>query len=1625
MWKSGLSQALSLDRGALLESVTDSYEHYALTKHVKNGTMRTDEAVLLWRRSDEAALRKTGSMRIDDARRTGRSRTNASPRSPPPANFGLEFTGQSMFSLSDTSLASPSKMTLSQQRFFSKQDKQVEEIRLARASEELFVAFRRLCSPEYLGHNWTLANWAAVAQVLARLRGLAHASGWLPRHASSQSLSGSFEATVDSPSMEDFGQAGPADAGEGMLEARILRMACFLSQSQPQGPLRDLQSKLSEEVRALSGISLAQFRECGVVLGRLMDAKETESQKKLDRALADSYAGFARNMAVLRQRLGDEMHHALQETQAPLWSAAVAARSLPSGALADSLAHEVTAFPGPGFRVFEQGEGDSFGPLHQNVLLSCLSSLAEVAPGQGGSWGKSEEDRRLERVLERVLSSSQGAPESAGTGDPPHVASFNVEFTTAQLRRMQRAVRDRDPQVAGAQGLLQDTLDRYSELARAMVAAYGDESILRASPAEVAQHEALLGLVRELRELWRDAGALLEASRRADLLALERVRVRHRKVVLNAFRKGGDEAAAVVLARLALVDEMLEDPSERRFTKSVPLTMRKSYELVEGIVASLGVGGADAPARQPHRRRRWLRCPHCTTHVVVAGEVWCQLMHRFLYAEAAFDPVSALGREPLSQREFRILSVLLELQMSERTCNVVYESAVDLTQEITGDAAGQATVAGLQELVHRYGERGSGDLGIVVSAALSAAWVGVHSMYEDQRSPGGQKERVRRTSHMEVEGEKVRKALKTRAAKRKSIFAARPRPGGRDVSPGGEEREVQSKTSGGKSKKSFVSAIARALGKTESDARTPWGHQAEQSAQHKKAAAPMVCQRCLAGDMPNFPHVSVGVLSRDNFARGGGSPEPGGSPAPDFGTAARPRETTSNKRGPGGGHVPSVESFVHADMGDELIEEQFGEDMVLSMATSVLASSILLCKDERGAYFRWLARIVLYSSTSVLERSEATPQPREATPHGHRTGNVPAARERGPHLGRDPGIGDPLPSLSKPSTPLHAATIATGLALAATSHGGHELEDGEDMQADPALPEPILKALRHDCGLSHPNDKRDGLDESPPTRDSFIGLDLKEARRTMALRMFDDVQDRFAKGGTSIAHRLKRKARAARLVVGLRALNVDAHATQNLQRELQGVAESTVPSFTGAILVGGAARAAQFLLKPNGISRHRTHSRPQSQQGHIGQGAQESPGGPGRAAAGETGLLTAAEVVQLNSSSALQCYDQVGLGCSLAQQRVAAALQFLERQVFPQAHNDPDGGGPAQTQGAPNSRRRRGGKIQELTRTIAPLLLPADLARKLGGRRGQDEAAARGAPEESDQARRCRSVRNTEDRTVAFQEAQRIKSDAEAQGAGSQRPEPSCDASASPPASPTAGQASPGAARSPREGQHRARRPRALAHLAQCVQDAEADLADDPLRRPVVKTPPQPPPLCPKSASSPCLFGPPCPAEAQHAFAFAESSTEWHPEVRGLLDTVSTRGRLMRSTVSTRSVWPRRGGVQNGQRSVGAKLPAVVRAERRGGGGAVAIRDPVLTDGWRAKLPPDILGRDRPKSRALQPQVELASGRPFSRSTPGGSFSRGGGASNRSPGSPERGSSPLRMPVPQLPGPAAVRRKGP
>ncbi|CAJ1341240.1 unnamed protein product, partial [Effrenium voratum] len=101
---------------------------------------------------------------------------------------------------------------------------------------------------------------------------------------------------------------------------------------------------------------------------------------------------------------------------------------------------------------------------------------------------------------------------------------------------------------------------------------------------------------------------------------------------------------------------MLLPQHERRLTAEMPFTMDKPYRLCQNVIQRLDrLGMVNA-----RRRRRWLRCPHANMRVVLAGEVWRQLMERYLNADPAFEPLNACIDVPLSLREFRIASAFLE-----------------------------------------------------------------------------------------------------------------------------------------------------------------------------------------------------------------------------------------------------------------------------------------------------------------------------------------------------------------------------------------------------------------------------------------------------------------------------------------------------------------------------------------------------------------------------------------------------------------------------------------------------------------------------------------------------------------------------------------------------------------------------------------------------------------------------------------------------------------------------------------------------------------------------------------------------------------------------------------------------
>merc|ERR1740117_763635 len=236
--------------------------------------------------------------------------------------------------------------------------------------------------------------------------------------------------------------------------------------------------------------------------------------------------------------------------------------------------------------------------------------------------------------------------------------------------------------------------------------------MLQATPSSVTKHELILGLVKELRTLWRDAGASLATpDRQADLVALDQIRRRHLKIVTRAMREGGIEVATVVLARLALVEEMLE-PASKRLTGEVPWDLQRPYNVVASSLVNLTQGRS----MHPLRRRRWLQCPHAPIYAVLGGEVWRQTLKRFSSVDVAWDPLSQCLRFPLTQHEFRLALCLMEISLSERVAMLMYEGVTDLA----GAGSTEGNLKSFVHLVNYFGQKGSGDVGIAVKTAAAA-----------------------------------------------------------------------------------------------------------------------------------------------------------------------------------------------------------------------------------------------------------------------------------------------------------------------------------------------------------------------------------------------------------------------------------------------------------------------------------------------------------------------------------------------------------------------------------------------------------------------------------------------------------------------------------------------------------------------------------------------------------------------------------------------------------------------------------------------------------------------------------------------------------------------------------------
>eukprot|EP00931_Biecheleriopsis_adriatica_P016603 TRINITY_DN12185_c0_g1_i1.p1 TRINITY_DN12185_c0_g1~~TRINITY_DN12185_c0_g1_i1.p1 ORF type:complete len:1460 (-),score=285.62 TRINITY_DN12185_c0_g1_i1:209-4588(-) len=1307
---------------------------------------------------------------------------------------------------------------------------QQEELALNRCTDAVLQAYGRLVKPENDSSTWSPERWAALAQVFAKLRGLAAAARWRlaqPGKLLSQDAKVLFETGIDDPVLA--GQT--VDNAEGLIEARLIRIAvCLAGKQQKNGKEKFHKvedSWLSPEVSSLARITLTHVRSIGTDLERLIDG--SEEREVVLAQLGEVYSALAAGLECLRKRISNEAGRMLEAAQDPLWAAATAATSL-------GLAKEQAKGYGHGWSALKAKlsmlhgsraithnrrdgvKSDSFTPLHQATLLSHISSFAEMGSEPPGG-PETENQNRVKRLIDAVLSSPDGAELStldAGLrdlGDESEPSSelepWRVEFTSSQLRAMQKAIDSGQPQISGGLALLRDTLDGYAQLAGAVGLAYSSEKVLRANPAEISRHQGLVQLVGKLQANWRDAGAVLQASRQADLLALEKVRLRHNRLVQRAFRAGGQEVAAIVLARLALVDEMLLPASERRVTGELPFSMKRPYELCQKFVSGIHKAGQ----LKSHRRRRWLRCPHANVQVVVAGEVWRQVMERYLSIDPAFEAVNACVDLPISLREFRVAACLMELNLNERLAGLVYE----MLQENAG-GNGDVTLFGLQKFMSRLGPRGCGEWSLAAEAA------GVQVRIKSAQSAAA-------AAGM---SEKVESNNKTQT-----------------------RRRALSKT---------------LILKLEQEPPPP-------KSDDKPKAIPMVCPRCLRGIQPTFPYVSLGELIRQHGAcdnRSDASSDTGGRMSRPVSSLRLESSTSLSARtgsslGSSDDESESLAGGTNSHSGTEL-----GEDTVVSWATAVLTDGILLCKDERGAYFRWLARIVLYNvHDDVADEEQKAMSPIASGVDASKGAQKTSAGRR---MSFASALSAGLPTIhsdhenseeDQPSKKMvvdTATDFATVAQLAARKEAASskekalrrrradELEEVKEMDRDNALtmPDAHLACMRVDLGIVAPKNKAGDEGSRVLTAgDSNLGQQMTMAEKL--LKIFQENVD---------TQKLRRADREANMLQGLKLLSISPQELRFFQKEL-AVAAELPPNSTGAILVGGAAQAAQRMLMPNQVMRkpvERTLEKDdKAEMQRALKSLRESSASSGTAsAASPPGALKslAKEILDNSGANASRCYGRVGFDEEARKSKVAVALRLLEHELFNAEEADDTVG-----------------EDDDVSR-VAPLVLPKLTSERL-------VQLARWEQQELEQAAQAEATKTEPERRKARVLTDEVKK----QSPPSSRAES---------ISPRSDQADSGHSKSSTKGKRTSDNRVPLTLLR-------------PPPSPSSHSPSPPKPRTPKLSQSvsetniSTALGNQQAASTWIAGQFAQtqvqwSDSDWHPSVQSLLDSVSIRGQRMRAT---------------------------------------------------------------------------------------------------------------------------------
>mmetsp|Transcript_8030 Transcript_8030/g.17936 ORF Transcript_8030/g.17936 Transcript_8030/m.17936 type:complete len:1503 (+) Transcript_8030:131-4639(+) len=1161
------------------------------------------------------------------------------------------------------------------------------EVLLDRAIVALCEAYRRVTRPDRIGQQWGQDRWLLMGQVLAKLRGLAVAALWsLPE----PSVNPSEDPKVlQSTGLDDpIAAAIAVDNSEGLVDARIVRVAVSLMLGRLPSPFQ----VIAKETSTICRIVLSHMRSVGVAIERL--SGEGEPRHISLTAVKESYSPLAAALTCLRTRIATETGAFMHRLQDTIHVPAQSAHELEGGSPTRQLRQErlplalVPVRTKSGKLTDEQSlppvtpVGNHFSYLQESTLLAGIASLAEFV----GQPHASSADSPLGDGNEADVAQ----PATAGL---EHTV-WNVAFTISQLRSMQKAVNDMVPAVEGAQAVFKKCLETYESCSNAMQRAYGDLRAVRATPVVLAGHEALLELVQSLQGMWGDAGAILAPLRQQDLLAVERVRTRHQKIVMQALNTGGQAAAAVVLAKLLLLEELTLPPSQRQLTEEVPWDLVKPYEMLREVVVHITTRHRHSSKKSTDEREpkpdllnisrarimQWLRCPHIGSNTVLAGEVQSQLLERFQTVDAAFEPLLGVcGKARLTLREFRMALCFLELSFNERIVAMLYDT-------VSEAAGGEATLDAMFELVTRNAGGGGGASHGPAAASSSAGFRGFqphHKAAGAQVQGGSFMGSSFEDSHSDWDQPRPR----------------RTRGGGGDLD-----------SSLSNSQQHFHAPKVQPM-------------------------AGMACPRCLRGSVPVVPHVSIQDLHRQISA---GSSQSSAASTPKY----QPTEVLHS------GHTFADILQMQAT---ERAHREYGEDIVISWATAVLTQVTLLRDNTRGKYFRWLAHIALYA---VREAASSGHEP-EGSMSDSRQGFDWLGRGRGDVLeaGRRSILSNssdvaaaaarrytaaaaPAPALSKarhtmlpnlkaPGQQQVQAAAARGTVITAAipvvvtkptqkpsrftapvpaEDSDPEPDILEASEQSLVLPDNASNALRVDLGLPSKNERASSR-SAQQSKESTGEAGQKQQNNLSSLRA-------------------RRRGRELRLLAALRNLNVPEADLWQLQKELTQVAEVAGPSPSGVILVGGAARVAQtILMKGISLRQPTTFSAPQPvvrrpittsdgsdrvterllpsrQTAMTMSGSSFYPRSDGRShlakLADEGGNDQADRIIKSSLTHQHFCYK----GCGYQQQsaEVASALRYLEARLT---------GTQALASHTPAAER------PETLQEVLPLLLPKSTAKRL------------------------------------------------------------------------------------------------------------------------------------------------------------------------------------------------------------------------------------------------------------------------------------------------------------------------